>query len=118
MLVIMNGTAKGSVVAIFDHDRKCHISGSGNGSQYSLFHHGECRAISLTLKGNDFSGHDYGRSTCFSGTVQENSVWLLEPVTCRMFSYSLVECLEPPWSDLAGKADVEPDQADPGLPPA
>jgi len=53
MLVIMNGTAKGSVVAIFDHDRKCHISGSGNGSQYFLFHHGECRAISLTLKGND-----------------------------------------------------------------
>ncbi|HME00678.1 MAG TPA: hypothetical protein VKM93_25520 [Terriglobia bacterium] len=112
----MNGTVKGRLVVIFDHDQQCHISGSGNGFQYSLYHHGENRLMSLNLQGSFFSGHDYGCSASFTGTVQDDSISLFEPATCRQFSYSLVVSLEPPWSDLAGDASVEPDRStDPGL---
>jgi len=117
--ILMNGTAKGRLVAIFDHDRRCHISGSGNGFQYSLYHHGENRLISLTLQGSVIGGHDYGRSASFTGTVEDNSISLFEPATCRQFSYSLVVSLEPPWSDLADNASIEPDRStDPGFQPA
>jgi len=106
----MNGTAKGRLVAIFDHDQRCHISGSSDGFQYSLFHHGDHRLISLTLQGSVFSGHDYGRSASFTGMVEDNSIRLFEPATCREFSYSLDVSLEPPWSDLAA-AGIEPDRS-------
>jgi len=109
--ILMNGTAKGRLVAIFDHDQRCHISGSGNGLQYSLYHDGENRLISLTLQGSVISGHDYGRSAGFTGTAQDNSISLFEPATCRHFSYSLDVSLEPPWSDLAGNASIEPDRS-------
>ncbi len=112
----MNGTAKGRLVAVFDHEQRCHISGSGNGFQYSLYHHGENRLMSLTLQGSVFSAHDYGRSASFTGTVQDDSISLFEPATCRQFSYSLVVSLEPPWSDYEGEAEIEPDRSiDPAL---
>jgi hypothetical protein len=93
----MNGIVTGSMVTIFDHDQRCHITGSGDGVQHFLYHHGEKLFVNLTVQGNDFSGHDYGHSTRFSGTVEDNSVSLYEHVTCRQFSYSLVLSLDPPW---------------------
>jgi len=109
--ILINGTAKGPVVAVFDHDQRCHISGNGNGFQYSLYHHGEKRIISLTVFGSRFSAHDYGHSASFTGTVQGNSISLFEPATCRQFRYTLVLSLEPPWSRLAGEAGIEPDRS-------
>jgi len=115
---MMGGAASSRMIAIYDHGQGCHISGSSNGLQYSLYHHGERRPISLTLHGSSFSGHDYGRSTRFRGTVEGESISLFEDATCRQFAYSLDVSLDPPWSELPEETTIEPDQPDPGLPPA
>lgn len=112
--VIMDGTVKGPMVAIYDHDQLCHISGSGNGLQYILFHHGKHRPVCLTLEGSGFCGHDYGRSTRFRGSVEGDFISVCEDGTARQFGYTLMVSLEPPWSDLADETGIEPDQPDPG----
>ena len=116
--IMMSGAADSRMIAIYDHDRGCHISGSGNGLQYSLYHHGERRPISFTLEGSAFSGHDYGRSTRFSGTVEGDSISIIEDAMCRRFGYSLVVSLDPPWSILPDETAIEPDQPDPESGPA
>jgi hypothetical protein len=115
--VLINGVVKARLVAIYDHGQRCHISGGSDGLRYLLFHHGERRFLNLAVHGNDFIGHDYGRTSRIRGRVVDGSIWLVEEATSREFSYLLAERLDPPWSEQAENADIETDQADPGLPP-
>jgi hypothetical protein len=44
-------------------------------------------SLAFVVEGSVLSKHDYGRFGGFTGTVEDNSISLFEPATCRQFSF-------------------------------
>lgn len=114
--VMLSGAAEGGVVSVYDHDQKCHISGTANGPQYFLFHHGLRWQFCLILQGSEFSAHDYGRSTPVTGWVLDDGVVVVEPAISERFGYTLKVTLDPPWKEVADKAEPEKIENEPPPP--
>jgi len=87
--IMFSGSITSSKVAIYEHDRGCHIKGSGNNGKLNLYHYGDSHHITLDIKGNTFKGYDFGSSCHFSGKVNNSSIAIYDYGVSSHFNYVL-----------------------------
>lgn len=86
----LSGTADKKAVNIYDHDRRCYVSGKAKReSIYALYDYGTRKYVELKIKNNKFDGYDYNTGKYFSGTVSGTSISFYDYEQGKYYNYSI-----------------------------
>ncbi|MYB93620.1 hypothetical protein F4054_02205 [Candidatus Poribacteria bacterium] len=83
--ISISGSVSNSSINIFDHDRRCHLSGNPD----SFYDYGTESHISLKISGNQFRGYAYDQGHHYKGTVSGKSVSIFDYGEAAYFNYQV-----------------------------
>lgn len=78
-----------SLIAIFDYDKQCQVSGLGSPDSINLYHFGNKNNIFLNIEETHFNGFDYDTDSHFSGDVMGRSISIFDYEHNIYFNYSI-----------------------------